>query len=459
MISKYLIIAAIIATAYLVLQPPIEHSEAFLLPIAYVFFELVAMLTGFKNHSKIFFGSLTTVSFFRYVIYPVNLSIAGYYVGRSPIEPTAESYSTAIYLMVYELLATSAIAGIVAKTIKPAGIKTPGATTFSPHLVIALMSVAVAGTLIVPTTLNYIGTIRAPSVEDEGGRLAALFANLLIVTKTLIMVRVLVFLRDNQHTLGAFALLTLVAMTVAISSSVYLGTHRIAVLIYTAGCIILCYQLYGRSIMTFVIPTSFAAAAFAFLAISSSRGLSLQIDDYDSTLDLLQVYLGGIYNVAIGIETATWFPEARNAETLFFDFARPMMGLNLFVAEWDIKYSNQFYNERMWPYIERRSQIIPMIGQGYFYFGPYLAPILTIVFLLIHYPINWLYQKTTSLELQFVLSLVLIRFGLMFGQNSMNLLNHASINLSILLLAVALDTVFKPRQPSGPHYFIDNRNL
>jgi len=150
--------------------------------------------------------------------------------------------------------------------------------------------------------------------------------------------------------------------------------------------------------------------------------------------DLFQVYTGGPYNVAISIETKDYYPEASHLSVLLFDVFRPMIGVNILLKDMPQVYSNIYFNMRMWTHVDRRSQILPMIGQGNLYFGFLFSPIFSILFVLLAYFLERIYQSTIPLELYYFIGLALIRLGFMMGQNTMNMINDISMNLFLFLL-------------------------
>jgi len=118
---------------------------------------------------------------------------------------------------------------------------------------------------------------------------------------------------------------------------------------------------------------------------------------------------------------------------MVFDFVRPMIGVNLLVKNLDIKYSNMYFNERLWR-TDRRSQIIPMIGQGNLFLGPIFAPVFGLIFVYLAY---WLVNKAYGMGdplMFYFFTLSIARMGFLMGQNSMNMINDLSFNLFLFLV-------------------------
>lgn len=149
--------------------------------------------------------------------------------------------------------------------------------------------------------------------------------------------------------------------------------------------------------------------------------------------DFLQVYLGGPYNVAIAVDTKESYPEAGKAEVLFFDIFRPMIGVNFLVKNMDIKYSNIYFNHRIFK-SDNRSQIIPMVGQSNLFFGALLSPLLSVLFILLAYTLNKFVNKSSNVLVYYFFVLSVARMGFLMGQNTMNMINDLSFNIFLFLI-------------------------
>jgi len=131
------------------------------------------------------------------------------------------------------------------------------------------------------------------------------------------------------------------------------------------------------------------------------------------------------------------------------DFFRPMLGVNFLLKDVEVPYSNMYFNDRIWTHVDRRSQILPMVGQGYIHFGMVLAPLLTLVFVYTAYKLESLYHEHRAWEVRFVLLLVIIRSGFVMGQNSMNLINDMSMNLILFALVYGVKVLVHSRVRVG----------
>lgn len=111
---------------------------------------------------------------------------------------------------------------------------------------------------------------------------------------------------------------------------------------------------------------------------------------------------------------------------------RPTLGLNVLLKNLDLKTSTNYFNERIY-FEERSTQIIPIIGQGYFFFNFVFSPVIMIMFLFfVRFLIN-VRQKKARIELIFFLSITIARIGLALGQNGSILMNDTSFFLLLFI--------------------------
>ena len=171
--------------------------------------------------------------------------------------------------------------------------------------------------------------------------------------------------------------------------------------------------------------------------ISNSRSyssISKNTSISEDLVDFFQSYTGGPYNVAIAIESAELFEDERNIGVLIFDFLRPTLGINLIMKNLDINYTNVYFNYRMFFNPNRASQIMPMIGEGYFTVGIIFAPIVDIIFIYIAFNLKKIQLRKNRIELIYFFMITMIRLGFLMGQNATIQMNDLSFNLFVPLI-------------------------
>lgn len=434
-------LVSIMATFYIAYN--VDHpgyDELFILPIVYgIVFILFISPVLFKN-TNIFLTVFTAVSFTRYIVLPSLIVYSGLYGGRSAVPPLASSYELALRLMVYELIIVTAVMYFIFKKINVKPSLQSGEIKLPKNIFIYLVFLALTVLLVGmnPGVLKSFYFIIPPDdlVGFGGGSVfSSISFYFLAISKYIIYILLMSYLNkkyimtNNKFYIAYSFILTLMNIFVIF------GANRADFVITTIVSVIVFYKLYPRQskIASFVI---IILMIFITGFISSHRDNATYSDGADPVLDLtntLQVYLGGPYNVAIATEAANENPEGRSIIHFGYDILRPAMGFNVLLKELDWKMSSDYFNERIY-FTDQKSHIIPIIGQGYFYFGFMFSPIIMIMFL---YFVSFLIktiQKQSRIELIFFLTIPIARIGLAMGQNGSILVNDTSFFLLLSLV-------------------------
>lgn len=421
------------------------YELLFTQPILYIFvFTLVFSKIIIRDKTRLFFYVLAGISGIRYVLLPLLIVLSGYYGGRSIIEPNSATFFKAILLMNYELV----VIGFFIKHMELRREKTSinylnsdavqqfdmRGNNFGYFLfgLITIISI-----IVVPSVLLSINFITPNSLlhSIEFNFIQNLIIYFIIVLKQLIFVLVVkkMYRLYNKKKKNFYVFLSFIfALT---NTFIYFGTNRSDIVISAIVSFLLLYKLFGKVTKKYFI---FGGIFLIILIIMVTGARShMSISGGESRLvditDTFQVYTGGVYNVAIALETKDYFPEANDLSVLFFDIFRPMIGVNVLVKDLPFEYSNIFFNRRMWLNVDRRSQILPMIGQGNLFFGFLLAPLLSMIFIRLFYYFEKIILKTKNIEVYYFFTLVIVRLGFFMGQNTMNLINDMSMNLVLFL--------------------------
>jgi hypothetical protein len=230
-------------------------------------------------------------------------------------------------------------------------------------------------------------------------------------------------------------------LIVLINILILFGDNRSDFIITAIVSLFLLYNLYPRQskvpiiivIIAIIIVTSFITSHRN--TVTFTRGENPMID----ITDTLQVYLGGPYNVAIAIETAKLFPESSTPINLVYDLFRPAMGFNLILKHVEgFEFTNYLFNYRLF-FSDHVSQIMPIVGQGYYYFGFVFSPLLIIAFIILVYYLIRSIQRQNRIELIFFLSIPITRLGFAMGQNAGILINDTTFFLFLNLLIFYLN--------------------
>ena len=103
-------------------------------------------------------------------------------------------------------------------------------------------------------------------------------------------------------------------------------------------------------------------------SVTVTNGANKLVDITDN----LQVYLGGVYNVAMSLDLTS---PTNNPLMLLADIFRSAIGPNLILKNLNLVSSVKLFNFRIYQN-DHISQIIPMIGQANLYLGFIFAPLL-----------------------------------------------------------------------------------
>ena len=194
----------------------------------------------------------------------------------------------------------------------------------------------------------------------------------------------------------------------------------------------LLYPNYKKRTILFII----FALSIIIPSITAARQMTgiLGSENFiESFTQMMQQYLGSPYNIAIAVEASEIYAEHGHLFNLIYDFARPTFGLNLLVKDLPLQFSNQFFNYRM--YLDNRIiQIIPMIGEGYFYLGFIFSPILSMLFVKFADLLTKQLKKSNQIEITYFLTITCTRMGFLMGQNASIQMNDMSFTLFVPLL-------------------------
>lgn len=433
----------LLASTYLLLNGGFyETNFVSFLPLFYLISINLVVFVSPLSSKSIFHYVILGIGFIRYVVHPILTSYLGGYEGRSSLPPSHISYDTAAVLMIYELCTITFLLMIYDsyKNKKKHVYSQENDKNRLIGIRLSLLIFIIAVFLLVGNWESiFIVSFLIP-LNPEGfdiaevSTLSMFIAFFFIVSKQMLTVNLLYFF-SKKYKNGRKSFLFFAYIVILINICIYFGTNRTDILV-SAIVTFMFFRKYFGSIASKSLILLIPMVLTVLQVVTSFREYSNvgQTNPIVKFNDYSQTYFGGLYNVAIGVEIEQFYPEASNLNVLVFDILRPMIGVNILVKNWDLKYSNIYFNDRIWRHVDRRSQILPMVAQSYLYFGMLGAPILTILFFIVFVFIEKSRSsKIQNEELKFFLTLCVIRLGFMYGQNSMNLINDLSMNLFIIL--------------------------
>ncbi|MFW5411747.1 hypothetical protein [Aerococcus urinaeequi] len=425
------------------------HPLVYLFVFIFVFSKIIT-----RDIDRLFMVIFTTIAFIRFVLLPYLIVLTGLYGGRSHIPPSNESYSMAILLMIYEIIIISIVLLIKENNNKIIKNNNKIIKNIKKEFILSsndgyylFIGMSLISSLFFPNVLSSINFIVPTSlvVGYENTTIENIVLYSLILSKQLIYLIIVkkLYIKYNVSKSENYLFITIVISLISIL--IYFGTNRMDIIISSIVTVYLLRKLYGKKMNKYIIML----VPFIIIVVSlvtSGREYATVNDSGSSLLnvaDTFQTYTGGVYNVAIAIETLEFYPEVRDMSVLLMDIFRPMIGINVLVRNINVPYSNIYFNNRMWTHVDRRSQILPMIGQGYFFFGAIFSVIFSIFFIMLQYFFEKIVNNTNSLEVFFFVNLSIARMGLLMGQNTMNLINDISMNLVLFSIVYLFNSVFK----------------
>lgn len=422
------------------------YEWLYLLPLLYMLLFILILSPLLFYRFNTFLMSYTIVTFLRYIVLPFLIVKSGWYIGRSPVDPMASSFSTAIFLMMWELIVTTAAVAFFFSRQKSLQVKLQKTTenrvvlpqsTFI-YVLYILFSLGVLAA--VPEALNSFAFLmpRDNMIDiGTGGFKISVVQFILITAKYLIFLLMMTALYRRYEKTHASIWIWLSFGVVLLNVTILFGDNRSDFLISAIASLYLFYRLFLKRALPFIFSTA-VLLVVVFMNITSYRN-TVSITGGENRLtdltDMLQIYAGGPYNVAMALEVPLYFPNAATIGNFIYDLGRPIIGLNVFFKELQgFEFSNYLYNYRIY-FSDHVAQIIPMVGQGNLYGGFLFAPLLNVAFVALVYMLYKIMCRHNQIELIFFLTIPITRMGFMMGQNAGILLNDISF---VLLLNITL---------------------
>ena len=446
------IVCSLVSLIIVVKNTMDSYQLMFLLPISFIVVYFVFLNKNINNFKE--FGiPFTIVCFFRYVILPLLIVLSGRYGGRSISPPTDNSFNLAFMIMIYEIFICGMFFLFLANKLskksnvlnrKSSNIVLPKSKLFYYIFFI------ICGSFIIlkPNVLNSFSFI-LPNSSGYSYNNYNLYEQIIILciicAKNLFYICCMSSLY-KQYLKKPTKIIVFVSLIIAIINGViYFGTNRFDFIL----CFITSFIVFGLFYKTEAKKITIPFLLIGFICFSSLTHFRNYQKLSDNTLynlaDELQTYLGGPYNVAMSIEAAKTFPEGRNLKTLVYDFIRPTLGLNVIFKNINsIKLTSEYFNRRIY-FSNHSTQIIPMIGEGYYLLGFIFAPLIDIIFIAIAYFMKKININKNKIEIIFFFMITYIRLGFIMGQSATIQMNDLSFNLFLPLIIISINGLFSKR--------------
>ncbi|RIN66485.1 hypothetical protein, partial [Staphylococcus simulans] len=227
---------------------------------------------------------------------------------------------------------------------------------------------------------------------------------------------------------------------IVFSASFITGTSRFSVILpLTTGffTLIILFKKYRKFLIG-------AASIIVLIVISLTTMLKRQtinsmnmstkssISGLEGMNTDLQLYFSGITNVAHAVETKITFVPF-NFDAIFSDLLKNVPIINkVFESSSSalVNYNEMFYNR-----ILISDQILPNIGQGFLYFGPLLAPIFSVISVIVVMILDKQIFKSDSVFEVYIITYLCLKFALFYMSN-MTIQIAFFTNFFLLLLLI-----------------------
>ncbi|PTF09918.1 hypothetical protein BUY81_12915 [Staphylococcus equorum] len=231
-------------------------------------------------------------------------------------------------------------------------------------------------------------------------------------------------------------------LVVGISSSFITGTSRFSIILPLATglfTIFILYKNYRKLIMVIsVIMSSVLILVSTLLkqntiASQTAGASSASGSIFESLNSDLQLYFSGVANVTHAINTSHVYPPFQFDAILSELFRSVVFLSSLFGNHQSAlsEFNGTFYNRSL-----VSDQILPMVGQGFLYFGPYLAPLFSVISILIVMLLDKKIFNADSVFKVYIMAYLCIKFALFYMANATIQISFFT-NFFIILLVIS----------------------
>lgn len=399
---------------------------------------------------NIFVVMLSAVMYARYVLMSFLLVLTGYDVGRSLTPPLESSYNLAIILMSIEMIVIFMILYFGISKLEFSYKKFVIKPLKNMSIYMIFICVTVIAFLFQPQlwgSVNFLIPNEATLQEDNLSLIGSITYFSLNISRYLLIVLVTSKLSKLYLSSGSHVFMFINYLIVIFLSLIIFGNNRADFLIGFLAVLFFLQIVYKNKALIYNVFFITLSPLIIYFITKSRESISAEnnLPFVESITNTLQAYLGGIYNVALAIETKLYFPDQSTLMDLLYDVFRPFLGLNIFFQNVDSNLTNHLFNYRIYG-SDHVSQILPSVGQGYFYFGVIFSSFFTVILLLLaRYLIKQIIEaKRMDLVLLFLIPI--FRLSLIPAQNISIMMNDLSSILVIFVPLYLLNRIFTARK-------------
>lgn len=421
-------------------------NHLFLVPLIYSIFILILPNFTKPMFENIGLFALNISMLIRYLVSPLLISYEGITYSKSMI-PSQESFYMATNLMLYEMIIIFIVFQLTHKKFYFVNCDIKGDIKAKINIVgwlfiIFCLSLAFIYPEIISryTFIFTADELKSKTLETEVISTIPLLFQLAILVLTISLVNI-IYKRYKKMERYSYVLLTMVI--VLLTSSFIMGTSRFSVVLPLAIGFYMMFILF-KKYRKFISIASITAVLFVIVLSSVlktetlSTPNSLNGGPVNNLSDNLQLYFSGVNNVAIAVETNKIYPHF-DFDSIGADVSRSVVLVNSFFQS--DKSALTDFNITFYSGGAARDQILPIIGQGYLYFGFLLSPVLSLTILLMLMYFDSKVMKINSLYLRYIYAYIALKYGLFMMTNFTNLLSFFTNNFLILLVLFKVNDI------------------
>ena len=443
-------IVSVIVTFLLVGDPILPKGMGYFALVPFVFGVgyVLSKKTSLYMFRNIGLLMLNITLFIRYIITPFYMWFNGYSIGRGAT-PSAGNYQMAILLMILEIIVIFITIEIFAnrfykenkKMVPKSKIKVNKNFIGLVFLLITLLVI-----LIYPNLLERYSFILTATEYKGNMELNLPFGSLfpLMVSFSSMLLTITILNKFyKQYELKANSIWIYLSICIVfLMASFIVGTSRFSMLIPMVTGMYLITKLYPtHNKRIYSIFGVLILIAVSISTLVKQFGINLGEVDNDfsnvasSVSSSLQVYFSGVHNVAIAVKAREIFVNDIDFGLIVGDLLSSVMIIsNYFTSEFGgvNMFNYAFYNNTI-----STDQILPMIGQGYLYFGFFFSPIFVIMFTYFMMYFDKKSREGSTVFKVYIYAYISVRFGMFFMSNA-TILTSVFTNYYLLFLLIFL---------------------
>ncbi|MCE5090379.1 hypothetical protein [Staphylococcus devriesei] len=370
----------------------------------------------------------------RLVLVNFMVVYSHWYEGRATLSPAIESYDKAIYLLIIEYIVINILYYLIIKNDDinfnnrnlKLRLENDNTKDFI-YLIFIIINILLV--FFNRDNISFLGIGQDDNSQimgDEASSLSTLISISMYVAKYIVLGFIIRYFYQKYLINKSYIYIISSVVMVLLINMIFIGHNRMDAMLPIIASLILLNYIYGKKMIIFnVVMAGFAI--LALYSISLLRGTfqyNITNDVNSLITDYLQVYFGGIYNIALSLEIGNLNPNS-SLITFLYDLVRPFLGLNFLWRSDNVQMSTTLFNFRIFGRYDHVTQIIPLVGQFYLLFGVLavlIAPLIVISLLKIFLK----FLKGSYFIDSIILIPIIIRLCFTFFQNISIFINEMS---------------------------------